>query len=75
MVRTILAFFGYVKVPKEAVQMSMLLEDDFKDLIELFLDIGEDAPPSYKEVAKRLKNRKRAMEVMTEFLRSGRLLS
>ena len=74
MVRTILAFFGYVKVPKEAVQMSMLLEDDFKDLIELFLDIGEDAP-SYKEVAEHLRQRKRAMEVMTEFLRSGRLLS
>ena len=74
MINTILAYFGYVKVPKEAVQMSMCFEDDFKDLIDLFLDIGEDAP-SYKKLAEHLKARKRGMEVMTEFLRSGRLLT
>ena len=74
MIRTILAFFGYIKVPREAVQMSMLLEDDFKDLIDLFMDIGEDAP-TYKNLAKHLKDRKRGMEAMTAFLRSGRLLT
>ena len=73
MLQTILAFFGYIKVPIEAVQMSMCLEDDFKDIIDLFMDIGEDAP-TYKELAKHLKQRKRAMETMTAFLRSGRLL-
>ena len=73
MIRTILAFFGYIKIPIEVVQISMLLEDDFKDLIDLFLDIGEDAP-TYKKLAVHLKSRKRAMEAMTAFLRSGRLL-
>ena len=74
MIRTILAFCGYVKVPVECIQMSMLLEDDFKDLIDLFLDIGEDVP-TYKKLAVHLKSRKRAMETMTAFLRSGRLLT
>lgn len=74
MIEIILAFFGYVKVPIQAVQLCMCLEDDFKDLIDLFMDIGEDAP-TYKELAKQLKVRKRGMEAMTAFLRSGRLLS
>ena len=74
MIELILAFFGYVKVPREAVQMCMVLEDDFKDLIDLFLDIGEHAP-SYKQLAEHLRDRKRGMEAMTAFLRSGRLLT
>lgn len=74
MIQTILAFFGYVKVPREAVQLCMVLEDDFKDLITLFLAIGENAP-SYKKLAEHLRERKRGMESMTAFLRSGRLLT
>lgn len=73
MFQTILGFFGYVKVPKDAIEMCMCFEDDFKDLINLFLSVGEEAP-TYKKLAEHLKERKRAMEVMTKFLRSGRLL-
>ena len=32
MFRFILAFFGYVKVPKEAIQLSMILEEGWKKL-------------------------------------------
>lgn len=71
MIQTILAFFGYIKVPEEAIQMSIHLEDDFKELIQIFLPSGENIP-EYKKLAEHLKEGKRAMEVMTKFLRSGK---
>ena len=69
MFQIILGFFGYIKVPKEAIQMSMCLEDDFDDLIQVFFSIGEKTP-AYKKLAVHLEERKRAMAVMTAFLRS-----
>ena len=67
MLKTILAFFGYVKVPKEAIQMSILIESHFKLLSEI---IGHTEP----ELAERLKNLHKVAETLTDFLRSGRLL-
>lgn len=66
MFQTILAFFGYVKVPKEAIQMSMVLEDDFKGLADVFRDnLKAKAWFSYRQ---------ESMKALTEFLRNGRLL-
>ena len=64
----ILAYFGYVKVPKEAIRICMLLEDDFKDLINLMTQIRP-------EFVDHLKVRYKAMKTLTNFLRSGKLLN
>ena len=74
MIQTILAFFGYIKVPKEAIQLSMCLEDDFKNIIKIFLGLGE-IYPDFKGLEKHLEVRKNAVKVMTQFLRSGKLLN
>lgn len=73
MLRTILAFFGYVKVPVEAVQMSMCLEDDFKNMITICSLEGEKNS-DFKKLAGCLEIRIKAIQILTEFLRSGRLL-
>ena len=62
MIHTILAFFGYVKIPKEAVQLSMKVEDGYHTILGWF--------PENKEVILLHKSAK----TITEFLRSGRLL-
>jgi len=71
MIQTILAFFGYTKIPKEAIQISILLENDFKDLILLF---EGQSNPKFKQFAEHLKVREKALKTMTSFLRSGKLL-
>lgn len=72
--RTILAFFGYVKVPKEAIQMSMLIEDDFKDMI-IVCSIEGERNPKFKQFAENLKVRQEVVATLTKFLRSGKLLN
>jgi hypothetical protein len=60
MIRTILAFFGYVKVPKEAILLSMKIEETYRQLskkLPAFITLYE------------------AARSVTAFLRSGRLLS
>jgi len=62
MLRTILAFFGYVKIPKGAVVLSMRMELGFKIIYEKMP--GEDSKILYDSA-----------KAMTGFLRSGRLLA
>ena len=62
MIQTILAFFGYTKIPIEAVQLSMLVESEHRRVAEKLPD-NEYAQRIYK-----------AAKTITEFLRSGRLL-
>lgn len=66
MFQTLLAFFGYVKVPKEAIQMCIYLEDEFKTLATV---LGKENPtlkPHFEE-------RYKVMHTLTQFLRTGRL--
>ena len=62
MLRTILAFFGYVKIPQNAVLLSMRMELGFKILYEKMP--GEQSKILYDSA-----------KAMTGFLRSGRLLA
>lgn len=64
---SIFAFFGYVKVPKEAIEICMLIQDDFKSVIQLMTLIKP-------EMAEHLAERVKAMQTLTKFLRAGRLL-
>jgi len=63
MICTILAFFGYVKIPKVAVQLAMRNED--------ILECIQMALP---ERSKKLSQHQKGAKTLTEFLRSGRLL-
>jgi hypothetical protein len=63
--KTLLSLFGYVKVPKEAVLLSIQLEDIFKQFISAL-----ESPESKKDMLKCLN----AQRTLTQFLRSGRLL-
>jgi len=63
MIRTPLAFFGYVKVPKEAVEISMIIQEAQRRLLKKIPD-SESAKTLY-ELSK----------TITNFLRSGRLVS
>ena len=61
--RTILAFFGYVKVPKEVVLLSMLIEESYCRASKKVPD-SESLATLYKSA-----------KTITKFLRSGRLLT
>lgn len=63
MIRTLLGFLGYMRVPKEAVQLSILVEDCLKQ-------ISRDQPDESD-----LCRAYRASKILTWFLRSGRLLN
>ena len=63
--KTILAFFGYVQVPKAAVELSMMTEDALKAVRKLLL------PEASAYLDKALEG----AETLTEFLRSGRLIN
>ena len=62
MIRFILSLFGYVHVPREAVELSMFVED----YCALVADVLKSS-----EVVRIHK----AAHAITEFLRSGRLIS
>lgn len=70
MIRTILSFFGYVKVPKEAVLLSIEVEDFIKGIAESYDNktIGQDVKES-------LWFMHRMANTLTHYLRSGRLIS
>ena len=61
MIQTILAFFGYTKIPKEVIQLSMLVEEGYRK-------ISEKLPNS--EFTKLHESAKK----ITWFLRSGKKL-
>ena len=63
MIKAILGFLGYSKIPIEAVQLSMINEHAWSVMVEKY----PDAPETRKlyEGAK----------AMTEFLRSGKVLN
>ena len=63
MIRTILAFFGYMKVPVEAVQLSELVTSFIREA-EKKSGQAEKLLPYFE-----------ASKTITKFLRSGRLLS
>lgn len=63
--RTILAFFGYVKVPRAAVELSIRIEVTLKAVSRLI----------YPDTSASLEAAAHDAETLTEFLRSGRLLN
>lgn len=69
MISYIMAIFGYVKVPKEAIYLSLLQEGYFELWIRTIKD--KDLPDLKKELNLRLLGQK----TITKFLRSGRLLN
>jgi hypothetical protein len=62
----IFGWFGYVKVSKAVVQLSMKQEDSIKDVIPLITN------PDTKEWLETLL---KAQRTITNFLRSGKLLA
>lgn len=56
------AFFGYVRIPLEAVRLAMLLEDGYRRLAEL-------CPKS-----EYCREAHEAARALTKFLRTGRML-
>jgi hypothetical protein len=63
----IMSYFGYVKIPLEAIQLSMAQEDAFKKIVEAIEKNGHKAV-AYRKVLE-------AQRAMTRFLRSGRLVT
>lgn len=66
MVGKILMFFGYVKIPLAAVQLSIMQEQALITMIAAFQKCGVESEtlPEYLK----------AQKTLTAFLRSGRLL-
>lgn len=62
--KRILSYFGYIKIPIEAVQLSIEQESIFEKLREL------QTIPKAKEL---FKQRLEMQKTLTRFLRSGRL--
>lgn len=62
MIKLLLSFFGYIKVPVEAVQLSMQQELFFEKMIRMRPE-AKDAWEFYLK----------AQKTLTSFLRSGRL--
>ena len=66
MIRTVLAFFGYVKIPTEAVQIS-IVQEDFIKLVCKYLKTEETKKVGHKHLE--------LQKTLTQFLRSGALLN
>ena len=66
MIKYLLGYFGYVKIPKAAVQLSFKVESDLKILLEHLTS------PSSVELIIPMYN---ASHTLTEFLRSGRFIT
>ena len=66
-IRFIMAEFGYVKIPREAVQLSMAQEEAFKLVIKAIESTGHESPAFRKALG--------AQRALTYFLRSGRLIT
>jgi hypothetical protein len=63
--RLILAFFGYVKIPLEVVQLSIQQEKILQEIADCITDTG-DRVTFLRHLA--------AQKTLTKFFRSGRLL-
>jgi len=66
MLQTILAFWGYVKIPKDAIYLSMRLENLLKEAVDM---------AALSDEAENLKNYHQSAKALTAFLRAGRLIS
>lgn len=66
-ITAILGFFGYVKIPVAAVQLSLLSEAYFDR-------IYADIPEEYRHQRERFKRYVDGQKKLTEFLRAGRKL-
>jgi len=64
MIQIVLGFFGYIKIPREAVQLSIAQEVFFEVLLK--------QEPDGKDIIERYL---RGQKTLTQFLRSGRLLT
>ena len=69
MIQTILSFFGYCKIPKEAVEISIASSE----LIETLLKHAKDGAVKQHTI-NYIKIALKGQKALTEFLRSGRLL-
>ncbi len=69
MIQTILAFFGYVKIPKEVVQLNIALEDHLCELAKMTGGIKKQ-----EFLASLLKTMHKSAHAITQFLQSGRML-
>jgi superfamily II RNA helicase len=85
MISTILALFGYVKIPKEAVQISVhnehllnifkrCFDTDEDDIVYIDIELRESKLKRIKKQQETLRLAMEAQKTLTEFLRSGRLL-
>jgi hypothetical protein len=78
MLQIILGLFGYVKVPKETIQLSILLETEIERKITVnkrMIENGDSYSGLYKDMNKDLQLKLDAQKSLTHFLRSGRLIS
>lgn len=66
LISRILATFGYAKVPKEAVQLSLFLESRAERALSIVE--GQEAIKFYSEILE-------AQRALTKLLQSGRMLS
>lgn len=67
-IQTILGMFGYIKIPKAAVELSLLQESYFDR-------IYKDIPDKYEKQKLHFKRYVDAQKTLTAFLRSGRILN
>ena len=64
MIRTIMSFFGYVKIPKAVIQLSLRIQGTLEMIEE-----GMTSPLNKKFIGQLVEEQK----TLTSFLRSGRL--
>lgn len=64
---SILRFFGYIKIPKEAVQVSLKQEHLMLEAIELYKASGKD------QFVNLFKKQLDGQKILTSFLQTGRM--
>jgi len=64
---SILRFFGYTKIPKEAIQASLRQESLMESAIEIYEAIGKEA------FADMFKRQLDGQKTLTRFLQTGRM--
>ncbi len=71
MVRILLGLFGYIKVPLEAVRLSIWMEDAEERLLRLIEKNEEFQKREGSSPLEFIKQTIKAQKVLTKFLRSG----
>lgn len=76
MIQTILAYFGYAKIPRAAVQLAIINEDLITKHIEVLelTKISPLPPIDLSRLIIAMKNHQRTCHTLTTFLQSGRML-